>query len=143
MISIIPFRARHLIEIKPDIDADTIGTYMRAQYEGVSYTAFLGGKAIGAAGVWVQKPGIGEAWAIFAPAMKAFPLLLHREVKSRLNKVMKSLDEVYIICAGDDKWFVKLGFSFVSRETVAMKHPEALAVIEPGQEFYVRYKCHR
>jgi hypothetical protein len=144
MISIIPFRARHAFEIRPDLDADEANLLARAQYEGVGYTGFLAGKAIAAAGVWVPRPGIGHAWTIFTPAMKAFSFSLHREVKTRLGKVMESLDEVYAVCSDDGKWLKRLGFHVAQLEDpytlqrVMPPEPFSLRQLKPGQTLFVR-----
>jgi hypothetical protein len=47
---------------------------------GYGYTACLDGVPVGAAGIVLHNDGIAEAWALFSPAVKAFPVSLYRSV---------------------------------------------------------------
>ena len=107
-----------------------------AEQSGPAWSGFLYGVAIGAGGVSIQRPGIGEAWTIFNPRIKAFPLFLHRTIKSHLESIIENLDEVYSVSSGDCKWLVKLGFEMCHVEQ--FKYPEILHKLTPNQTILVR-----
>ena len=128
---IIPFRARHLKEILPDATEEQQWMALLAQESGPGYTAFLFGKAVGAAGVSIQKPGLGEAWAIFTPLLKFYPLWLHRECKARLAKIQGI--QVYAQAENcNEKWLMRLGFKKVQREKVKLERE-----LDSGNELYL------
>lgn len=111
----IPFRARHVKEIRPDADEELLRMAWIGQETGPAYTAFLLGRAIGAAGVSIQKPGKGEAWAIFSDTIAAFPFFLHRRIKREIVRIFEreNLTAIYALCRGDSretKWLKALGF---------------------------------
>lgn len=109
----------------------------RAQESGPAFTACLYGHAIGAAGVSIQKPGVGEAWTIFTPLLKRmFPLTMHKLVKKLLIEHAAALNEVWAVCRDDGKWLKILGFFHVEK----VEKPELYQKLEPGQALYVRRK---
>lgn len=136
MIQIIPFRVRHVLEIKPHADERTVQMALLAEATGPAFTGCLYGRAIGAGGVSIQQPGIGEAWTMFNPLIKRFPLSLHRTIKEHLERIMPMLDEVWSVCDGDEKWLRKLGFCTVEQ----FEKPELYQKLEPGQTLLVRRK---
>lgn len=137
-LELIPFRAAHLFDIKPDADNETYRMAWRAQESGPGYTVYLHGIAIGAAGLSVQKQGIGEAWTYFTPLLKRmYPLTMHKLVKKLLQEHAAKLNEVYAACAPEnEKWLKALGFENVTPETC--KYPEAFNKLTPGMKLMVR-----
>lgn len=84
--------------------------------EGPGYTAMLLGQPIGAAGVSILRPGVGEAWAIFSPLIKTMPFAIHRNVKKILARIIaeQHLRRVHAAIDPQDKiavrWIGRLGF---------------------------------
>jgi len=113
-VALIPFRAGHLREIKPD--ASDYWMELAGVYEdgGPAYTAMYLGHAIGAAGVYIPRPGIGEAWAMLTPMLKSMPFFLHRKVKRALETL--TLRRIHAQVDPRDKkamdWILTLGFSY-------------------------------
>jgi hypothetical protein len=131
---VIAFRARHVLDIKPDADSRMMALAQIAEQSGPAWSGFLYGVAIGAGGVSIQRPGIGEAWTIFNPRIKAFPLFLHRTIKSHLESIAPNLEEVWATCKDDGEWLVKLGFhetKDVPRGTITIPATERLFVRRP------------
>lgn len=128
----IPFRARHLLEIKPDADAEMQRLALLAQH-GPAYTGFLMGKAVGAAGVYITGD-VGEAWTLFNPAIKAFPLFLHKTVKRLLSEVAQTVPEIYAICSDDGEWLRRLGFESVKQS----EKPKTYQPLPDNQTLFVR-----
>ena len=87
-IGVIPFRAKHLAEIEPGVTEAMIMLGQLAECSGSAYTAVLCGDPIGAAGIAVVKPGVGEAWSLLSPMIKRFPVALHKAVKTRIPEIM-------------------------------------------------------
>jgi len=135
-IQIIPFRARHVLDIKPDAGPRMLWMAQSAEQSGPAWTAMLYGQAIGAGGVSIQRPGIGEAWTLFSPRIKRYPLFMHRFCKQFTDDAIKTLDEIYTVCSGDDRWLRALCFTDVSHE--AMKYPEVLRKVKRGESLLVR-----
>lgn len=127
-----------MLDLVPDADDEIYRMAWRAQESGPGYTVYLHGMAIGAAGLSVQRPGIGEAWTYFTPLLRrVYPLTMHRLVKQLLDKHSAKLDEVYAACQPEnEKWLKALGFKVVQRETC--KYPEAFSKLTPDMKLMVR-----
>ena len=69
-LQIIPFKARHIEAIKPDAPADMLELAKFAERGGYAVTGCVLGDPIGAAGVAVMMPGIGQIWSLFSPFIK-------------------------------------------------------------------------
>jgi len=137
MLQIIPFRARHVWEIGPwPITPAMAEMAYMAEQTGPAFSGCLYGRAIGAGGVSIQQPGIGEAWTLLTPLIRLCPLALHRAVKSHLVKIVADLDEVWAVCSHDEKWLHKLGFKNVSCEA----RPDLYKKLEPNQVLLRRTK---
>ena len=112
----IPFRARHVPLIKPDVSDEWQQLALEAQEEGRGYTACLMGDPIGCAGVRVHANNSGEAWALFSPLIKKLPLSLFRAVSKGLNEIIaeEKLTKVWSIVDPKDeaacRFMTHLGF---------------------------------
>ena len=137
-LQLIPFRAAHLFDIVPDADEELYRMAWRAQESGPGYTVYLHGIAIGAAGLSVQRPGIGEAWTYFTPLLRrVYPLTMHRLVRQLLDKHSVKLDEVYAACKPEnERWLVALGFKYVKPDEC--KYPEVFKKLTPDMKLMVR-----
>ena len=133
----VPFRARHVRDIIPNASDEVMRKAQRAEETGPAWSGFLYGRAFIAAGVSInQEMRIGEAWSLSSPIAKGYPLFVHREVKRQLDRIVKSLDEIYAACRIEDRWLVRLGFQEVPRET--LRFPEMLEKLIDQQRIYVR-----
>jgi len=115
-IGVIPFRAKHLAEIEPRVTGEMITLGQLAECSGSAYTAVLCGDPIGAAGIAVVRPGMGEAWSLFSPLIKRFPLALHKAASRLIPEVTKR-HNLRRVCAMVDegdavavRWIERLGF---------------------------------
>lgn len=113
----IPYRARHVALIKPDVSDEWQELALRAQDEGRGYTACLEGDPIGCAGVRVINPGVGEAWALFSPLIRTMPKTLFKAVRTGLDEIIaeEKLKKLVSIVDMEDKaalrFMAHLGFS--------------------------------
>jgi hypothetical protein len=116
-IQVIPFRARHIPLIKPDVSEEWQELALTAQEHGRGYTACLRGDPIGAAGVRVLNSTTGEAWALFSPRIKTLPFSLYRSVSKGLNEIIaeEKLKKVWALVNPDDeaalRFMQHLGFA--------------------------------
>ena len=110
----------------------------RAQESGPGYTVILAGHIIGAAGISVERPGIGEAWTYFTRVLvREYPLTMHKLVRKLLNEHAANLEEVYAACIPEnEKWLVALGFKYVPREEC--KYPEVFSKLTPDMKLMMR-----
>lgn len=115
-VSIIPFRAKHLLEIDSAITAEMFALGKMAEHCGSAYTAVVCGDPIGSAGIAIVQPGIGEAWSLLNPVFKRFPVSLHKAASRLIPEVMErhKLRRVQAtIDPGDAmaiRWAERLGF---------------------------------
>jgi hypothetical protein len=85
---------------------------------GSGYTAFEGGQAVGACGILLLWPGVGQAWAYLGAAAKCHPTIVHRSVRRGLTLLMEQsgLRRVQTeVLTEDDAaraWIKRLGFAF-------------------------------
>lgn len=104
-VQIIPFRARHVPLIKPEAGKEWLELAEAAQENGRGYTACLLGDPIGAAGVRLHAQGIGEAWALFSPLIKAMPKSLFKSVSKGLNEIIaeEKLTKIWALVDPEDE----------------------------------------
>ena len=113
---IIPFRARHLSLIAPIVSPEMLELGRSAEQTGRGFTACLLGNPIGAAGVAIQRPGLGEAWALFSPLIRSRKLELYRAVASGLKEIIQEtrIKKIYAVIQPNDEAAVRfiehLGF---------------------------------
>jgi hypothetical protein len=128
----VPYRARHLQLLNPDASEKMLEEAYIAQQVGPGYSAFLFGCVVGMAGLSLQVPGMGQAWALFTPVLKLFPVWLHRQCLEKLSRY-KDLD-IYAQAEGcNDKWMAALGFYQTTDDSWFEMREEA--------RLYVRRKC--
>lgn len=104
-LQIIPFKARHVQVIKPDASVEMLNLAKIAEAKGYAFTGCLMGDPIGAAGIAIQHPGVGEAWTLFSPLLKAqFRVTLLRMVRKLINDVTEEaqLRDIYCYVLPDD-----------------------------------------
>ncbi len=115
-IQIIPFRARHLREIVPEMDNDLMELAKVAEQAGHAFTACLLGNPIGAAGITLTSNNTGQAWTFFSPLIKSMPKLLFKTVKDKLDEVIVEtrLNKIYAVTTINDpiaqRFMKHLGF---------------------------------
>ena len=101
-LQVIPFRARHIPEIRPDVDESMKRLAAIAEDRGWAWTACLLGTPVGAAGVAIEpapkgeRPERGEAWALFSPVVKTMPISLYKAVSKGLAEVKAETRVKYI-----------------------------------------------
>jgi hypothetical protein len=90
-------------------------------HRGTSLTAKFEGRIIGCAGVVNLWTGVGEAWTMLGPEVKANPYFLHRKVKWIMRGIIKDkeLHRLQAIVSLNDEpalqWIHSLGFEFEGR----------------------------
>jgi len=129
----IPFRARHIELINPEWSDEMRNLAYFAQETGPGYTACLYGRPIGAGGLSIQRPGIAEAWTLFKPVIKMFPLWLHSQCVEKLNQ-FNWLDIYAQAESCNDRWMRILGFEISTEENDFIN-------LNEGSTLYVRRKC--
>lgn len=106
------------------------------KHRGVAYTGFVDGEIAGCAGVLVQWPGMGEAWAILTDVGRAHPIFVHRVVSRTLREIIvhsrlrRVQADVVAAFAVGRRWVERLGFEFES----------AMPRYGPKGEDFVRYR---
>jgi len=140
--TVITFRSDHLLRIAPrfSLGAFQEGAALLALgrlYEdrGPAYSGEVDGKLIGACGIMVLWPGVGEAWAFFSADIVQYRRWVHRMVKETLWEIIRGLDlrRVQSEVREDSwiarKWVEKLGF----------KSEGLMPLYGPDGADYVRY----
>lgn len=119
-IKVIPFRARHVPLIRPDVGPEWIELAETAQEHGRGYTACLLGDPIGCAGIRVHGNGIGEAWALFSPLLKTMPKALFKNVRHGMLEIIaeEKLKTVWALVDPEDE----TAQQFMERLGFRMKH---------------------
>ena len=104
-LQIIPFRARHVSVIAPNVSEEMMILAECAERTGRGYTGCLLGDPVGCAGVAIQRAGMGECWALFSPIIKTMPLSLFRAVKKGLDEIIleSRLTTLYAVVEPTDK----------------------------------------
>lgn len=114
---IVPFAAEHVTQIWPN-PSELMMTMARfyERYDG--FTAIKDGRAIGAAGIAVAVPGIGEAWSFLSDEIRTMPFMLHRRVKRAIPIIMRERNLRRVQAAVDPEhpvfalWIMRLGFRY-------------------------------
>lgn len=106
----IPFRARHALIIKPFMNLRLQHLCITAQDKSRAWTGCMLGDPIGAAGIKLGDDHAGEAWALFSPLIKRYPLFLFRELKTRIERVVaeEKLTRVWSVVDEDDPAAIRL-----------------------------------
>ncbi len=118
---IVPFEAYHLLKIKDrdgiELDrADEARQALAKESAGPAWTAIAGNVYLGAAGIGILWPGVGEAWANLAPEIANHRLWFHRTVKRCFRDLVRAfnLHRVQATVRADSSrncaWLVALGF---------------------------------
>ena len=115
---IVPYRAEHLAELvlqpaqawlAPIVTDDYRAALERA---GPAFTAFVGGRVVGCAGVIEHWPGRGVGWAMLAADIGPRFVVLHRAVRRYLDSAAPRRLEIVVqrdFTAGR-RWALLLGF---------------------------------
>ena len=126
MFEVVPFKAEHLAAIKlQDMQAHLSDWVTLEQGRGLeqfpSYTAFVDGTAIGAAGILHMWMGRAMAWAFIAKSEPKDFLKGHRVVKKFLDGCYVQRIEMTVDCDFPEahRWAKMLGFEM---ECERMKH---------------------
>lgn len=126
-----PFRAAHLWEMRfrdHENDDVFVSLYRTASNDYERHPAFTGryrGQIVGAGGVMIPYPGVGEAWAIGTPLVYQHKMFFHRTVKRLLKMVVDQQNlrriQVCVLSTYEQgqTWVEALGFS---REAVLKKY---------------------
>lgn len=87
-LQLIPFRARHVPLILPEVPPEIMERALAAEKYGDGFTACLYGDPIGAAGLSMHDDNVGELWAMFSPLIKTMPVSLYKLSKQKLADVI-------------------------------------------------------
>lgn len=107
-LQIIPFKASHLREVKPDIAEPMVDVAQYAETCGWSYTACVCGIKVGCAGIMIERNGIGQLWAVFSPLIKGMRFQLFKECRrlllENLREHRSEIDCLYaLVDIGDEQ----------------------------------------
>jgi hypothetical protein len=114
-IQLIPFRARHVALIRPDVDPAMMALAQAAERSGRGYTACLMGDPIGCAGVWMHGKD-GQVFSYFSPLLKRMPVQLFKAAKRGLAEVIEELKPESLYARIDEndqaavRFITRLGF---------------------------------
>lgn len=115
-IQLIPFRARHVPLIRPNVDDITMALALESERSGRGYTACLLGDPIGCAGVWLHGKE-GQVWALFSPLIKTMPVQLYKACKKGLDEVITEIQPTLLYARVDEadaqaaRFMKRLGFA--------------------------------
>ena len=91
--SLIPFKAEHLMMF---IDRDGLFYNMKdaihKENDGPAFTAVLGDKILGCAGIILQWQGVGTAWVVFNKDIEHYMLWATRTIKYTLRDIKRALN---------------------------------------------------
>lgn len=102
-LQVIQFRAAHIPIINPNASTELLDAALLMEMESNedesttptvvcrAATLCLGSVPIACAGVRIVSHRVGEAWAIFSPLSKRFPVGLFKAVSSGLEKIIADL----------------------------------------------------
>lgn len=89
-LQIIPFKARHIPLIKPDATPEIIELGKMAEASGCAITGCVMGDPIGAAGVAEHYGGMGQAWTLFSPYIKArYRITIIRQARRLISEAFE------------------------------------------------------
>ena len=136
---LLPFKAEHVRGLPP-VEGHTpegmIEMARRMEAWGPALTGIIDGVFIGAAGLGVYWPGVGEAWTLLTPQIKmTHKVWLTRTVKKFLNDIIRALDlhrvQIAVRASEDmnNRWAQALGFS----------NPRMLERYGPDKADFIQY----
>jgi len=88
---VIPFRARHVAFIKPDITEFEMARAQRDEAIAFARTVCLLGDPIASGGVTPFEDGSAEVWGCFSPLSKTFPVALFKACKQGIKDAIEEL----------------------------------------------------
>lgn len=132
MIKIRRFRAEDAEVLCPDaidISLHATGTYWRVwakvnEITGPAYTGYdESGQLLGAAGIHMVRPGVGNVWAVFSPDIKNCKAGIYRALKRMMQILIKDFEFTKLRTdsrkgfAVSQRFLEHLGFKRLRRET--------------------------
>jgi len=100
-VQVIPFRARHVPLIKPDVTESQIARAMRDEKIAHAKTVFVGGEPIGCGGVTPFEDGSAEAWALFGPRVRLYPKAMFAACKRGLEESEELFKPIALFARAD------------------------------------------
>jgi hypothetical protein len=115
-LKLIPFKAEHLaIFIHRDSDyMESVQNMLDKERRGPAFTAVCDDMIVGCAGVIIQWPGVGVAWAVFSQNIFKYPIWVTRNVRVALRDFIRAyqLHRVEMVVLPQHvRWAEALGFS--------------------------------
>lgn len=136
MIQLRSFHVSDLLLFEPRDPHDMESLIKHAvRLEGPAYTAIKDGKVVGAAGVALLWPGVGEAWTVFGKDICRCQVFLNRTVKRVIEASIRALNlhRLHTMVRADSNrdinWIEYLGFKY---EGIKRGYG-------PGQEDFLEY----
>ena len=116
-MEIVPFDPSDLVHIHPRMLTPAQWLAFAAGYRdaGPAYTLVDGDTVLGCAGVLIEGR-VGTAWAVLSDEIRARPVVMHRQVKRTLNKIITEyqLEQILAtVCeefSAGRRWIERLGF---------------------------------
>lgn len=87
-LKLIEFRAAHISIINPNASMELLDAALLAEMKSTATTMCMGSVPIACAGVRIVSHRVGEAWAMFSPLSKRFPVGLFKAVSRGLEKII-------------------------------------------------------
>ena len=143
MIELRPFKAEDILKIavrgtEKIFFAGIKNLLKQGEFQekaGPAFSAFENGKILGAAGVGILWPGVGEAWVCASEEVVAKTLWFHKTIKRTLYNIIEYLNLHRVQTAVEvnfeigKKWAERLGF----------KYESTMPSYGPNKETYLRY----
>jgi hypothetical protein len=111
------------------------GIEILKRHRHVAFSAELGGKIVGCGGMVMWRAGLGYPWVMISDELAAYPLWLHRTVKTYYRRTVEifGIKEMYseaaIVSQRNQRWIQSFGFK-----------PRAERFEVNGRE-YQRHEC--
>ncbi len=116
-MEIVPFEPEHLTQLHPPLMTPAqLRSFVRAYRPcGPAFTIVQRDSVLGCGGVIVAGD-MGHAWAVLSDALRARPMVLHREVKRHLDQIDREfrLEQIFATVyegfPAGRRWLERLGF---------------------------------
>ena len=90
MLTIVECETYHLTAIKPPMPPTALGLISAYLKHGPAFAGILpSGEILAAAGISIQYPGVGDAWAAPSGLVSEYPLLYARTIRRFFAKIVK------------------------------------------------------
>lgn len=100
-VQVIPFRARHVPIIKPDVSEFEMARAYRDEKIAYAKTVCLLGDPMGCGGITPFEDGSAEAWALFSPLSKCFGKAMFKACKQGILEAERELNPTVLFARAD------------------------------------------